>query len=62
MRWAEVATTRAQITRLLAEHDPWKSPTGDGLGPRAPPVEHAKLRVPEQPEQPEQLQLGFEVG
>lgn len=45
MRWAEVANTRAQITRLLAEH---------GLGPRAPPVEHAKLRLPEQ------LVLGFE--
>jgi hypothetical protein len=39
MRWAEVANTRAQITRLLAEH---------GLGPRAPPVAHAKVLVPEQ--------------
>ncbi len=47
MRWAEVASTRAQITRLLAEH---------GLGPRAPPVEHAKLRLPEQ------LVLGFGEG
>jgi hypothetical protein len=44
MRWVEVANTRAQITRLLAEH---------GLGPRAPPAEHAKVRVPEQ------LSLGF---
>ena len=42
--WAEVARTRAQITRLLAEH---------GLGPRAPPVDHAKVRLPEQ------LVLGF---
>jgi hypothetical protein len=47
MRWAEVATTRGQIARLLAEH---------GLGPRAPPVEHAKLRVPEQ------LGFGFGAG
>jgi hypothetical protein len=47
MRWAEVATTRAQITRLLAEH---------GLGPRAPPLEREKLRVPEQ------LELGFGGG
>lgn len=44
MRWAEVARTRAQISRLLAEH---------GLGPRAPPAIHAKPRVPEQ------LVLGF---
>jgi hypothetical protein len=44
MRWAEVANTRAQITRLLAEH---------GLGPRAPPTTRAPTRVPEQ------LQLGF---
>ncbi|MBK8998729.1 MAG: transposase [Myxococcales bacterium] len=44
MRWAEVANTRAQITRLLAEH---------GLGPRAPPTEHATVGVPEQ------LMLGF---
>jgi len=44
MRWADVAQTRAQITRLLAEH---------GLGPRAPPIEHAKLQVPEQ------MVLGF---
>jgi hypothetical protein len=42
--WAEVARTSAQITRLLAEH---------GLGPRAPPVDHAKVRLPEQ------LVLGF---
>ncbi len=42
--WAEVANTRAQITRLLAEH---------GLGPRAPPAERARLCVPEQ------LGLGF---
>ena len=33
----EVARTSAQITRLLAEH---------GLGPRAPPVDHAKVRLP----------------
>jgi len=39
MRWAEVANTRAQITRLLAEH---------GLGPRAPPRERIRKRVPEQ--------------
>jgi hypothetical protein len=43
---AEVATSRTQITRLLAEH---------GLGPRAPPFEHAKLRVREQ------LGFGFAV-
>ncbi len=47
MRWAELAKTRAESTRLLAEH---------GLGPRAPPVEHAKVRVPEQ------LMLGFGEG
>ncbi len=45
MRWAEVAATRAAIMRLLSEH---------GLGPRAPPLEHAKVHVPEQ------LTLGFE--
>ena len=28
MRWAEVATSRADITRLLHEQDPWESPTG----------------------------------
>ena len=39
MRWAEVATSRAAITRLLAQH---------GLGPRAPPTAHAPVRVPEQ--------------
>ncbi|MCC7171927.1 MAG: transposase [Planctomycetes bacterium] len=44
MRWAEVATSRAAITRLLAEHD---------LGPRAPPTARAPDRVPEQ------LELGF---
>jgi len=44
MRWAEVANTRAQITRLLAEH---------GLGPRAPPAERVNVRVPEQ------MVLGF---
>jgi hypothetical protein len=44
MRWAAVATTRAQITRLLAEH---------GLGPRAPPAERANVRVPQQ------MVLGF---
>ncbi|MBK8995164.1 MAG: hypothetical protein KJ015_39000 [Myxococcales bacterium] len=44
MRWAEVANTRAQITRLLAEH---------GLGARAPPARRATVRVPEQ------LVLGF---
>ena len=47
MRWAEVATTRAAITRLLAEH---------GLGARAPPRQHVNLRVPEQ------LVLGFGEG
>ena len=47
MRWAEVATTRAAITRLLSEH---------GLGPRAPPVEHSPVRVPEQ------LLLGFRAS
>ena len=47
MRWAEVATTRAAITRLLSEH---------GLGPRAPPPQHVNLRVPEQ------LVLGFGEG
>jgi hypothetical protein len=39
MRWAEVANTRAQITRLLAEHGPWSaSATGrarDGVRARA---------------------------
>ena len=44
MRWAEVARMRAQITRLLAEH---------GLGPRAPPAERTRQRVPEQ------MVLGF---
>jgi len=44
MRWAEVANTRAQITRLLAEH---------GLGPRAPPPTPVGVRVPDQ------LMLGF---
>ncbi|MBE7481609.1 MAG: hypothetical protein HS104_16715 [Polyangiaceae bacterium] len=44
MRWAEVANTRAQITRLLAEH---------GLGPRAPPATRVGVSVPEQ------LMLGF---
>lgn len=44
MRWAEVARTRAQITRLLAEH---------GLGARAPPRERIRKRVPEQ------MVLGF---
>jgi len=44
MRWAEVATSRADITRLLAEH---------GLGPRAPPSLRQQRRVPEQ------LSLGF---
>lgn len=39
LRWAGVATTRADITRLLAEH---------GLGPRAPPSPPAQLLVPEQ--------------
>lgn len=39
LRWAEVATTRADITRLLAEQ---------GIGPRAPPVPRAPLPVPEQ--------------
>ena len=47
MRWAEVANTRAQITRLLAEH---------GLGPRAPPATRVGARVPEQ------LMLGFGEG
>ncbi len=31
MRWVEAATTPDAIGRLLAEHDPGKSPTGDGL-------------------------------
>lgn len=44
MRWAEVANTRAQITRLLSE---------PGLGPRAPPAGRASIPVPEQ------LVLGF---
>lgn len=44
MRWAEVATSRAAITRLFAEH---------GLGPRAPPTTRAPTRVLEQ------LELGF---
>jgi hypothetical protein len=44
MRWAEVATSRAAITRLLAQH---------GLGPRAPPTARAPVRVPGQ------LELGF---
>jgi hypothetical protein len=47
MRWAEVATTRAQITRLLSEH---------GLGPRAPPVPCAVVSLPEQ------MVLGFGEG
>lgn len=47
LRWAEVATTRAQITRLLADH---------GLGPRAPPATAAFNRVPEQ------MVLGFGGG
>jgi hypothetical protein len=44
MRWAEVATSRADITRLLHEQ---------GLGPRAPPPRPRCRRVPEQ------LTLGF---
>lgn len=44
MRWAEVATSRAAITRLLSEH---------GLGARAPPPPRASARVPEQ------MVLGF---
>ena len=56
MRWAEVATTRAAITRLLAEHDPGKSLKRDGLGARAPPPQRANLRVPEQ------MVLGFGEG
>jgi hypothetical protein len=44
MRWAEVATSRADITRLVHEH---------GLGPRAPPAARRQRRVPEQ------LTLGF---
>ena len=47
MRWAQVATSRADITRLLAEH---------GLGPRAPPCPRRQHRVPEQ------LTLGFGEG
>ena len=47
MRWAEVANTRAQITRLLAEH---------GLGARAPPVASLGARVSEQ------MVLGFGNG
>ena len=47
LRWAEVATTRADITRLLAEQ---------GIGPRAPPVPRAPLPVPEQ------LVFGFPGG
>lgn len=39
LRWAEVATTRADITRLLAEQ---------GIGPRAPPSPRAQLPAPEQ--------------
>ncbi len=39
LRWADIATTRVDITRLLAEH---------GLGPRAPPSPRAQLPVPEQ--------------
>jgi len=54
--WEEVANTRAQITRLLAEHDPGKSLKRDGLGPRAPPAAHAKVGVPEQ------LMLGLGEG
>jgi hypothetical protein len=38
MRWAEVATSRAAIRRLLAAH---------GLGPRAPPITRAPTRVPD---------------
>jgi hypothetical protein len=44
MRWAEVATSQADITRLLADN---------GLGPRAPPLQLRRHRVPEQ------LSLGF---
>lgn len=44
MRWAEVATSQTDITRLLHEH---------GLGPRAPPSRPRRHRVPEQ------LSLGF---
>ncbi|MBX3126609.1 MAG: hypothetical protein KF718_07815 [Polyangiaceae bacterium] len=47
MRWAEVATSRGAITRVLSEH---------GLGPRAPPVPRTAAAVP-----PEQLQLPFGV-
>ncbi len=39
LRWAEIATTRADITRLLAEQ---------GLGPRVPPCPRAQRPVPEQ--------------
>ncbi len=57
--WAEVVTTRAAITRLLAEHDHGKSPAGRRgmrLGPRAPPPQRVNLRVPEQ------LVMGFGEG
>ncbi|MBK7583062.1 MAG: transposase [Myxococcales bacterium] len=49
MRWAEVATSRAAITRLIAEHE-------DGLGSRAPPTARVPVRVPEQ------LGMGFGEG
>jgi hypothetical protein len=49
MRWAEVATSRAAITRLIAEHE-------DGLGSRAPPAPRVPTRVPEQ------LGMGFGEG
>ncbi|MBK7578571.1 MAG: hypothetical protein IPI67_00055 [Myxococcales bacterium] len=49
MRWAEVATSRAAITRLIAEHE-------DGQGSRAPPRARVPIRVPEQ------LGMGFGEG
>jgi len=49
MRWAEVATSRAAITRLIAEYE-------DGLGSRAPPAPRVPIRVPEQ------LGMGFGEG
>jgi hypothetical protein len=42
--------------RASARHPFECPPTGDGLGPRAPPPQHVNLRVPEQ------LVLGFGEG
>jgi hypothetical protein len=59
MRWAEVATSRADITRLLHEQGPTSQTDitrllhEHGLGPRAPPSRPRRHRVPEQ------LSLGF---